>query len=239
MAYGTNLLTFTKTPLQPGTAGEAGEQFQDTPEKSKANRPGTFRRIIIFFIIGANSILIVSAFDTLKKFIICTASECCPIVLLLWVSLSCSAHRNPLRDAAFIGSLRTPNTCDNCNDKRLMCYARITHNSHSLTWKGLIGSGLHKFFGFQGRSSRSLWLGPRSSFRRYSCVKAAKQHSLRSPKTTKTTVDVTHILRTEALFQYVGRSVLRQTEKADVMRMLCIPFRSIWRDQNHSTRVWQ
>jgi hypothetical protein len=129
----------------------------------------------------------------------------------------------------------TPKRPDDSNNQALTCYALVTHTESVLLWKCFGRSKLQKFFPLWQRSSKRLSPGPQN---RDFLEKAWKAGSPVTPKTAKTPVCVTHILRTPTAFLQAGSKVAGQTQKVGVMQVLCIPNHNVWTRQNPDADVW-
>jgi hypothetical protein len=177
-------------------------------------------------------------FDALICLIKERASERCAILAFIVVSSEAFTHpylvQSP-EDSTLIVRPETLKRSCNSNNHELTCYALVTHTGSCLVWKCFLKSNLQRFLALWTRSSKRLSLGRQN---REFCGKARKSHPSITPKTPKTPVCVTHILRTPAPFPHAGWKVAGQTQKAGVMRVLCTPFHGIWTDLDPGANVW-
>jgi hypothetical protein len=141
----------------------------------------------------------------------------------------------PFDDPTLIDRPVTPIPSYDCNNRHPTCYALVTQVQSGPACKPLAEEEFQKFCDDYERSSKRLSLGRRN---RDFLEKARKAGSPVTPKTTKTPVWVTHILRTPTAFLQAGSKVAGQTQKVGVMQVLCIPSHDVWTRQNPDADVW-
>jgi hypothetical protein len=141
----------------------------------------------------------------------------------------------PFDDPTLIDRPGTPIPSYDCNNRHPACYALVTQVQSRPACKPLAEEEFQKFCDDYEDRRNDYHLGSEiAGF----LEKATKAGCSITPKTAKTPVCVTHILRTPAPFPHADRKVASQTQKAGVMLMLCIPTHAVWTHQNAVADLW-